>query len=159
MVLANNVNVSRIKSEVAAWEVQGIYFRGCSITLYSGNPPIRTIYYPSEVGVAWLILRYTVEKYVEEMGVYTERVQYADAPPNPPVTLGKTYDTVERDTEDVIVGVKRELKAPPTVSFYVNLMSVEYGLEKITEMNRSATWEVRWEVAKRLKPNPASVVV
>jgi hypothetical protein len=135
--------------------MRGIDFGECSTGLHPGS-------YMPELSIVELILMYTKGNYVYEAYVYTERIQYADAPPNPPVMPSETYGTVRMSTEDVATGVEYELKVFPTVGFSVNhsIMNVWYGfIEKNVEMGRYTKQIAGLGATNWLKPNPASVVV
>jgi hypothetical protein len=160
MVFAVNVGVLKIIKKYyaelyAMCRMRDIDFRECSIILYLRNP-VSDFNYSPELSIVELIPRCTVRRYVYEyeMRMYTERVQYADAPPNPPVMPSNTHGTVRMSTEGVATGVEYELKEY-AMGFNVNrkVMSVRY--ERFTEMMRLANWDV----AERPKPNPTSVVV
>jgi len=161
MVFAVNVEVLKMIKKYyaelyAMCRMRDIDFRECSIILYLRNP-VSDFNYSPELSIVELIPRCTVRRYVYEMRMYTERVQYADAPPNPPIMPGETHGTVKAGAEGVVVEVEYELKEY-AMGFNVNrkVMSVWYErFTKITEMKRLANWEV----AERPKPNPASVVI
>jgi len=149
------VDVDFKVSGIKTRRMQGIDLRECSTGLHPGN-------YPPEISTAELILRYTKGNYVYEAYAYTKCDQYADAPPNPPVTPSNTHGTVRMSTEYVATGVKYELEVFPIVSFNVNypIMNVWYGfIEKTVEMGRYTKRRAEWGAANWLKPNPASVVV
>ena len=149
------VDVDFKVSGIKTRRMRGIDLRKCSTGLLSRD-------YPPESGTAELILRYTKGNYVYEAYAYTECIQYADAPPNPPVTPSETRGTVRMSTEDVVAEVVYELKVFPIVGFNVNypIMDVWYGfIEKNVEMGRYTERRAELGTANWLKPNPASVVV
>jgi hypothetical protein len=149
------VDVDFKVSGIKTRRMRGIDLRKCSTGLLSRD-------YPPESGDVGLRLRYTKGNYVYEVYAYIERIQYADAPPNPPVTPSGTRSTVRMSIEDVVAEVVYELKVFPMVGFNVNypIMDVWYGfIEKNVEMGRYAERGAELGAANWLKPNPASVVV
>jgi hypothetical protein len=149
------VDVDFKVSGIKTRRMRGIDLGDCSTGLLSRD-------YPPESGTAELILMYTKGNYVYARASYTKCVQYADAPPNPPVTPSNTHGTVRMSTEDVVAEVVYELKVFPIVGFNVNypIMDVWYGfIEKNVEMGRYTKREAVLGAANWLKPNPASVVV
>lgn len=138
------------------YRMLSIYFRGCDAELHQGDR-----FYTPEVSGALLQLMYTQarHKYTYETGIYLKPTQYADAPPNPPITPGNMYGTVAISATDVegIVEVSFEFKVFTDTGLNINYrnMFVRYIFAEIMEMRRLADWEG----TRRLKPNPASVVV
>ena len=156
------VDVDFKVSGIKTRRMRGIDLRECSTGLHPGN------YYPPEISIAELILRYTKGNYVYEAYAYTKCIQYADAPPNPPVTPGRTYGAVIMSAKGVATWVEYELEiTSPIVGFNVRLpiMSIWYAIfflfEKNVEMDRHTKWEAELGAANwlKLKLNPASVVV
>ena len=150
------VDVDFKVSGIKTRRMRGIDLRECSTGLHPG------IYLPG-LSITELILRYTKGNYVDEVYAYTECIQYADAPPNPPIMPSETRGTVRVSTEDVVaVEVEYELEVFPIVGFNVNypIMNVWYGfIEKNVEMGGRTKWEAELGAANWLKLNPASVVV
>lgn len=149
------VDVDFRVSGIKTRRMQGIDLGDCSTGLLSRD-------YPPESGTAELILRYTRGNYVYARASYTKCVQYADAPPNPPIMPSNTHGTVRMSTEDVVAEVVYELKVFPIVGFNVNypIMDVWYGfIVENVEMGRYTKREAVLGAANWLKPNPASVVV
>jgi hypothetical protein len=138
------------------YRMLSIYFRECDAELHQGDQ-----FYTPEVSGALLRLMYTParSRYMHEMDIYLKPTQYADAPPNPPITPGNMYGTVAISAADVegIVEVSFEFKVLTSTGLNINYrnMFVRYIFAEIMEMRRLANWEG----TRRLKPNPASVVV
>jgi hypothetical protein len=138
------------------YRMLSIYFRECDINI---NQDIQ--FYTPEVSGALLRLMYTQarHKYTYETGMYLKPTQYADAPSNPPITPGNMYGTMAISAADVegIVEVSFEFKVLTSTGLNINYrnMFVRYIFAETMEMRRLANWEG----TRRLKPNPASVVV
>jgi len=138
------------------YRILSIYFRECDANI---NQDVQ--FYAPEASGALLRLMYTSarSRYMYEGDVYLKPTQYADAPPNPPIVSGNMYGAVAIRDADVegVVEVSFEFKVLTSTGLNINYrnMFVRYIFTEIMEMRRLADWGG----TRRLKPNPASVVV
>jgi len=134
------------------YRMLSVYFRECDTNI---NQVIQ--FYTPEVSGALLRLMYTParSRYMHEVDIYLKPTQYVDAPPNPPIAPGNMYGSAAN--VEGIVEVSFEFNALTSTGLNINYrnMFVRYIFAEIMEMRRLADWEG----TRRLKPNPASVVV
>jgi len=134
------------------YRMLSVYFRECDTNISQDVQ-----FYTPEVSGALLRLMYTParSRYMHEMDIYLKPTQYADAPSNPPIAPGNMYGSAA-DVEG-IVEVSFEFNVLTSTGLNINYrnMFVRYIFAEIMEMRRLADWEG----TRRLKPNPASVVV